>query len=150
ASTVAGVNSEPRSLTASTSAAAAMVLVGSSVAAARALRDYPVADGQALRYGLASLLLLTLARARLPRLTLRQAARLVALAASGLAGFNALLIAAVRETDAATVGVIVGSVPVLLALLGPALEHRRPSRQVVVAALVVTLGAAAVQWSDGG
>jgi drug/metabolite transporter (DMT)-like permease len=143
------MRNELRNFTGSASAAAAMVLVGSSVAAASALGDYPIAFGQAMRYGLASLLLLTLGRARLPRPTRAQAARLVGLAASGLAGFNALLIAATRETDAATVGVIVGCVPVVLALLGPALEHRQCSRQVIAAALVVTAGAATVQWSAG-
>jgi drug/metabolite transporter (DMT)-like permease len=130
-------------------AAAAMVLLGSSVAAASALVAYPIAGGQALRYGLAGVLLVVLARARLPRLSVAQAARLLALAASGLAGFNAFLIAALREADAATVGVIVGCVPVVLALAGPMIERRPLSARVVAAALAVASGAAAVQWADG-
>jgi drug/metabolite transporter (DMT)-like permease len=137
-------------LTGSASAAGAMILVGSSVAAASALADYPIAGGQAARYGLASLLLLALSGLRLTRITRAQAGRLLALAASGLAGFNVLLIAAVRESDAATVGVIVGSVPVVLALAGPILEGRALSRTVVAGAAVVTAGAAAVQWSGDG
>jgi drug/metabolite transporter (DMT)-like permease len=129
----------------SVAATTAMVLVGSSVAAASALADYPIAGGQALRYALAAALLLLLARGRLPRLTRRQALRLVALAATGLAGFNALLIAAVREADAASVGVVVGCVPVVLALAGPLLERRPLSGRVMSAALLVVIGAAAVQ-----
>jgi drug/metabolite transporter (DMT)-like permease len=143
------MTNEFSNLTGSASAAAAMVLVGSSVAAASTLSAYPIASGQGLRYLLASVLLLALAKGRLPRPTRAQAARLVALAATGLAGFNALLIAATRETDAATVGVIVGCVPVLLALLGPVLEHRRCTRPVLAASLIVTAGAAIVQWGDG-
>jgi len=96
-----------------------MMAVGSSVAAATALVAYPIAGGQALRYGLAGALLVAFARGRLPRLSLRQATRLLALAATGLAGFNAFLIAAVREADAGSMGVIVGCVPIVLALAGP-------------------------------
>jgi hypothetical protein len=79
---------ERRELIGSLEATAAMVAVGSSVAAATALVTYPIAAGQALRYGLAGALLVAVARGRLPRLTRRQAARLLTLAASGLAGFN--------------------------------------------------------------
>jgi drug/metabolite transporter (DMT)-like permease len=124
-----------------------MLAVGSSVAAAAALVAYPIAGGQALRYGLAAALLLAFARGRLPRLTRGEAARLFALAATGLAGFNAFLIAAVREADAGSVGVIVGCVPITLALAGPLLERRPVRPRVVAAALVVSVGAAAVQWA---
>ena len=124
-----------------------MVLLGSSVASASALVDYPVAGGQALRYGLAGMLLLALVRGRLPRLTVEQAMRVLGIAAIGLAGFNVFLIAAVRETDAATVGAIVGCVPVALALLGPVLESRPLSARLIGAASLVAAGAATVQWS---
>jgi drug/metabolite transporter (DMT)-like permease len=134
----------------SVAALTAMVLVGSSVAAASALAAYPIAGGQALRYGLAAALLLVLVRGHLSRPTGAQALRLLALAATGLAGFNALLIAAVREADAASVGVVVGCVPVALAVAGPLMERRPLSRRVVGAALVVAVGAAVVQWSGGG
>jgi drug/metabolite transporter (DMT)-like permease len=43
------------------------------------------------------------------------------------------------------VGVIVGCVPIVLALAGPLLAHRAPVARVVAAALVVTVGAAVVQ-----
>jgi drug/metabolite transporter (DMT)-like permease len=43
------------------------------------------------------------------------------------------------------VGVIVGCVPIVLALAGPLLAHRAPVARVVAAALVVTVGAAVAQ-----
>jgi drug/metabolite transporter (DMT)-like permease len=131
-------------------AAGALAAVGSLVAAADLVEGYPVAAGQALRYAAAGLVLLALARGRLPRLTRREALGLAALAASGLVLFNVLVIEGVKETDPATVGVIVGCVPVVLAFAGPLLERRPISGRVVVAALVVSAGAAGVQWAGGG
>jgi drug/metabolite transporter (DMT)-like permease len=126
-------------------AGVAMVVVGSSVAASSVIADYPILGGQAARYALGAALLAALARGRLPRPRPRpsQLPGLLALAATGLAGFNVFLIAALRQADAGSVGVIVGCVPLALALLGPALEGRAPSR------LVVSAGAAFVQWSGG-
>jgi drug/metabolite transporter (DMT)-like permease len=46
--------------------------------------------------------------------------------------------------------VIVGCVPVVLALAGPLLERRPVSGRVLVAGVVVSVGAAGVQWADGG
>ena len=126
-----------------------MVAVGSSVAAAAVVVAYPIAGGQSIRYAAAGLLLLLFARGRLPRLTRWQAARLIALAASGLAGFNAFLIAAVRHADAGSVGVIVGCVPLVLALAGPLVEGRPLRPRVIAAAVVVSVGAAAVHGAGG-
>jgi drug/metabolite transporter (DMT)-like permease len=125
-----------------------MVAVGSSVAGAAALAAYPIAGGQALRYAAAAALI-ALAGRRLPRLTGRQAIRLFALAATGLAGFNAFLIAAVRHAAAGSVGVIVGCVPIVLALSGPLLERRPVQPRVVAAAVIMTVGAAVVQGAGG-
>ena len=140
---------ERRALPGYAAATAAMVFVGSSVAAASTIADYPIAGGQAVRYLLAGVILVALARGSLPRITRSQAGMLLALAATGLAGFNAFLIAAVREADAASVGVIVGCVPVALALAGPLLEGRPLELRVVGAAVVVAAGAGAVQWAGG-
>jgi drug/metabolite transporter (DMT)-like permease len=128
----------------------ALALVGSLVAAADLVEGYPLSTGQAIRYALAGLALLALARGRLPRLDAREALGLVALAATGLVLFNLFVIEGVRETDPATVGVIVGCVPVVLALAGPLLERRPLSGRLVVAAAVVAVGAAGVQWAGGG
>ena len=131
-------------------AATAFVLVGSLVAASDSVESYPLAEGQFLRYLLAAAALLVLARGRLPRLTAREALGLTALAATGLVLFNVFVVEGVRETDPATIGVIVGCVPVVLAFAGPMLERRPVSGRVVVAAVTVAVGAAAVQWTDGG
>jgi drug/metabolite transporter (DMT)-like permease len=131
-------------------AAAAFALVGSLVAASDSVESYPLAEGQLGRYLLAAVVLIAVARGRLPRVTAREALGLAALAATGLVLFNVFVVEAVRETDPATVGVIVGCVPVVLAFAGPLLAHRRPSPHVVAAAVVVAAGAAAVQWSGGG
>jgi drug/metabolite transporter (DMT)-like permease len=134
----------------SLAAATALALVGSLVAAADLVEGYPIAPGQTLRYALAATVLVVLARGRLPRLRPREAAGLAALAATGLVLFNLFVIEGVRETDPATVGVIVGCVPVVLAVAGPLLDGRAVSARVVGAAAVVALGAAGVQWADGG
>jgi drug/metabolite transporter (DMT)-like permease len=131
-------------------AATALALVGSLVAASDYVESYPLAAGQALRYALAGLALLAIAGWRLPRLRRNELAGLVALAATGLVLFNLFVIEGVRETDPATVGVIVGCVPVVLAFAGPLLERRPLSGRVIVAAAVVALGAAGVQWAGGG
>jgi drug/metabolite transporter (DMT)-like permease len=131
-------------------AAAAFALVGSLVAASDSVESYPLAEGQFLRYLLAAVILIAVARAGLPRLTAREALGLAALAATGLVLFNVFVLEAVRETDPATVGVIIGCVPVVLAFAGPLLERRRPTLRVIAAAVVVSAGAAAVHGADGG
>jgi drug/metabolite transporter (DMT)-like permease len=131
-------------------AATALALVGSLVAAADLVEGYPLATGQALRYAAAAAALLAIAGGRLPRLDAREALGLAALAATGLVLFNLFIIEGVRETDPATVGVIVGCVPVVLAFAGPLLDRRPLSGRVIVAAVVVAAGAAGVQWAGGG
>ena len=130
-------------------ACGALTLVGSLVAASDLIEGYPIPGGQALRYTLAAAVLLAVARGRLPRLTLREAGWLVALAASGLVLFNLCVVEGVREGDPATVGVIIGCVPVVLALLGPLLGGRPISPGLVGAAVLVALGAAGVQYAGG-
>jgi drug/metabolite transporter (DMT)-like permease len=128
----------------------ALAAVGSLVAASDAVESYPLAEGQFMRYLLAAAILVAVARGRLPRLSAREALGLVALAATGLVLFNVFVVEGVRETDPATVGVIVGCVPVVLALAAPLLERRPLSGRVLVAGVVVSVGAAGVQWADGG
>src|SRR5918997_2415775 len=94
---------------------AGMVLVGSSVSVSQLLVDYPTMTGQAMRYALAALALAALARALptfgagsapRPRPTGRELAILTALAATGLAAFNACIMIALRHADAAVVGTV--------------------------------------------
>jgi len=131
-------------------ALAALFGVGSSLAVLETVDDYPAAGGQAIRYALAAVLLAFVLRGRgVPRPTARQLGRLALLAASGLAGFNLLVIAAERSMDPASVGVVVATVPIVLAIAAPLQERRRVQPRVLLAAAIVALGAAAVQGVGG-
>ncbi|MCI3221712.1 DMT family transporter [Streptomyces sp. NP-1717] len=137
------------SLTGMVLAAFACMLVGASFTANSVLGDYPYAGGQALRYGIACLLLLPLvargAAAPLRALTRRQWGRLAAVAGVGMVGFNLSVIAAERTAEPAVPGVFVGCAPVVVAVLFPLLGRRRPARAVVYGALLVAVGAFTVQ-----
>jgi drug/metabolite transporter (DMT)-like permease len=130
-------------------AALACVLVGGSFTANSLLGEYPYAGGQFLRYALACLLLIPLAgpgaAARLRALTARQWARLALLAAVGMVGFNLAVLAAERTAEPAVPGVFVGCAPVVVAVVVPLLDGRRPRRTVLYGASLVAVGAFAVQ-----
>ncbi|MGW2683174.1 EamA family transporter [Streptomyces sp. NPDC001414] len=127
----------------------AYVLVGASFTANSVLGHYPYAGGQFLRYGLACLLLVPFvgprAGARLGGLGARGWLRLALLAAVGMVGFNLAVLAAERTAEPAVPGVFVGCAPVVVAVLVPLLERRAPRRRVLRGALLVAVGAFAVQ-----
>ncbi|MFD7561157.1 DMT family transporter [Streptomyces sp. NPDC059533] len=125
-----------------------MALVGSSVTVSHSLVDAPLFTVQAARYAGAALLLLALARATgVP--VLRPRGRewlwLAGIAVTGLVLFNVAVVRGVAHAEPAVIAVAVASVPILLGLLGPFLEGRRPSRQVLLAAPVVVAGAVLVE-----
>jgi drug/metabolite transporter (DMT)-like permease len=130
-------------------ATTATTMVGSAVAASSLLVDYPALSGQAGRYAVgAAVLALVLrlrGRGRLPRLSPRDLGLVLALAATGLVGFNLCLLAAVDRADPAVIGLVIGCAPVLLALVGPPLAGRPPTRRGLLAAVVVVAGAALAQ-----
>ncbi|MFC7894398.1 DMT family transporter [Streptomyces sp. NPDC057381] len=130
-------------------AALACVLVGGSFTANSLLGDYPYAGGQFLRYALAFLLLVPLAgpgaTARLRTLGAGRWLRLALLAAVGMVGFNLAVLAAERTAEPAVPGVFVGCAPVVVAVVVPLLDGRRPQRVVLYGALFVALGAFTVQ-----
>jgi drug/metabolite transporter (DMT)-like permease len=70
---------------------------------------------------------------------------LTALAATGMAAFNACVMVGLRHADPAVVGTVIGAAPLGLALLGPMLRGVRPSARLVAAAAVVVGGTALVQ-----
>jgi drug/metabolite transporter (DMT)-like permease len=70
---------------------------------------------------------------------------LLGVAALGLVLFNVALVRGSEHAEPAALGVAVACVPVVLALVGPLLEGGRPARSAVLAAVVVTAGAALVQ-----
>ena len=125
-----------------------MICVGGSVAVSGVLARAPVFTAEALRYAMACLILLGLAR-----LTGRPLVRprgtewlwLAGIAVTGLVLFNVALVAGSRHAEPAVLGVAVACVPSLLAVIGPLLEGSRPRAGLVAAAVVVTCGAALVQ-----
>lgn len=138
-------------------AALAMSLVGSLTAVSAAIAHFPVYGGQAVRYAAAAAILFAVARLddrRTGRRAVRPSARdlgfLVALAATGLAAFNVFIILATRDTSPATIGTVVATVPIVLALAGPLMTGRRPSATIVLAACVVASGAGLANGLGGG
>lgn len=127
----------------------AYALVGASFTANSLLGAYPYAGGQALRYAAACLLLLPLlgrgGLAPLRTLTLRHWLRLGAVAAVGMVGFNLAVLAAERTAEPAVPGVLVGCAPVVVAVLVPLTEGRKPAPAVLYGALLVAAGAFTVQ-----
>ncbi|WP_405934126.1 EamA family transporter [Streptomyces longwoodensis] len=125
-----------------------MVLVGSSVGISHALVDAPLFTAQAVRYAAATAILLLLARlagARPVRPRGREWLWLTGLAVTGLVLFNVAVVRGVAHAEPAVIAVAVASVPVVLGVLGPLLERRTPSRQVLLAAPVVVAGAVLVE-----
>ncbi|MEV4757573.1 DMT family transporter [Micromonospora sp. NPDC049559] len=124
-----------------------MAIVGSSVSLSQLLLGYPTLTGQALRYAAAAAVLLLIAR-RAPgpaRPTAREWGILTALAATGLAAFNACILVALPHADAAVVGTVIGAAPLGLALIAPLARGVRPTYRIVAAAAVVVAGTALVQ-----
>jgi drug/metabolite transporter (DMT)-like permease len=125
-----------------------MVCVGGSVAVSSVLARAPFFTAEAVRYALACLFLVVLARLAGRRLSMPRGAEwlwLSGIAVTGLVVFNTALVEGSQHAEPAVLGVAVASVPALLAMIGPLLEGSRPRRSLVIAALVVTGGAALVQ-----
>lgn len=126
----------------------AMAFVGSSVAVSALLADAPMHTAQALRYAVACGLLVGWARVRgavVPRPRGAEWAWLAGVVATGLVVFNIGLVEGSAHAEPAVLAVAVASVPILLGVIGPLIERQRPAARVVVAAAVVTAGAALVQ-----
>jgi drug/metabolite transporter (DMT)-like permease len=128
--------------------AAAMVCVGGSVAVSSVLVGAPVLTAEGVRYGVACLLLVAMARLAGRRLTRPRGAEwlwLSGIAVTGLVVFNLALVEGAGHAEPAVLGVAVACVPAVLALIGPVLEGTRPRTAAVAAALTVTCGAGLVQ-----
>lgn len=128
--------------------AVGMVFVGGSVAISSDVSPDRLFTTQAVRYAIAAALLIGSARLtgrsiRPPRGT--DWLWLLGVSISGLVVFNMALVFGTRHAEPAVLGVAVACVPLLLAIIGPLLEGRRPSPTTLLAALVVTVGAAVVQ-----
>lgn len=124
-----------------------MIIVGSSVGVSRTLIDAPLFTAQALRYWAAVLVLLVVARVAGVRIVSprgREWLWLVGVAATGLVLFNVAVVRGVSHAEPAVVAVAVACAPVLISVLGPLLESRRPSGRLIIAAGVVTAGSVLV------
>ncbi|MEI7058951.1 DMT family transporter [Nocardioides sp. CCNWLW239] len=129
-------------------AAAGMACVGSSVAVSAAITDAPLFTLQTVRYALAALLLLVVARVtgwQVPRPRGREWLWLAGVAAVGLVLFNVGVVRGVAHAEPAVIGVAVAAVPMLLAVVPAVATRTLPPRAVVVGAVVVTAGAALVE-----
>jgi len=130
----------------------AMLFVGSAVAAASLLADYPVLTGQAVRYAAAAAGLWAWTRLRsrrLPRLTRRDASWVFGVALVGMSGFNVVLIEATGRIDPSVVGAVLGGTPIALAVLGPLQAGRPIARRTLACALVVAAGVLLVERASG-
>jgi drug/metabolite transporter (DMT)-like permease len=133
-----------------------MSVLGASTAVSAHLTDYPVLGGQALRYTLAAAVFAVIVRRRdRPRIrpTARDWLLLTLLSATGLILFNIFVIAALRHTDAATLGSVVACSPLVLAITGPLVTrstHRLRRSVVLTAAGLVVAGSAMVQGFGHG
>jgi len=128
-------------------AAMAPFLVGTGVAASSLLTRYPVFVSQGARYLLGALLLLVVFRhqALHPFPTkISVIIRTVVMTLFGLVIFSAATIEALRFGTIAGVGVIVGLVPIVLAIVGSLAQHERPGVRLLGAAAIVVLGATLV------
>ncbi|WET78526.1 DMT family transporter [Amycolatopsis sp. QT-25] len=128
-----------------------VLIVGASVPVTGMLDGYPVITGQALRYALAGVLLWGWARLSgrpLPLPGARDVPSLLALAATGMIGFQACLLFAQRYAEPGLVAAFLGGTPLVLALAGPLANGKRPSWAPVTGAVLAGLGIAVL--SGGG
>ena len=120
---------------------AGMVIVGSSVGVSRTLVDAPLFTAQTLRYWAAVLILLLVARCAGVRIVAprgREWCWLCGIAATGLVLFNVAVVRGVEHAEPAVIAVAVACAPVLISVIGPLLEGRRPTRRLLAPAGVVT------------
>jgi drug/metabolite transporter (DMT)-like permease len=128
--------------------AMAMILVGSSVGVSRALVDAPVLTAQAVRYAIAIVLLWVICligRVRISRPRGSEWWWLAGIAATGLVLFNVAVVRGVAHAEPAAIAVAVACAPILIAVIGPLMQHHRPRLALVVGAVVVTVGAVIVE-----
>ncbi|SHG32194.1 Threonine/homoserine efflux transporter RhtA [Streptoalloteichus hindustanus] len=131
--------------------AVATTIVGASVPVTGLLDGYPVLSGQAVRYAIGGVALLAWAlitRQRVPLPSGRDLVALALLAATGMLGFSACVLAAQRHAEPGFVAAVVGASPLVLALVGPLTTGRRPRVRVVAGAVLVVAGV--VTLSGGG
>ncbi|CAB3930498.1 DMT family transporter [Achromobacter insolitus] len=124
--------------------AAAMVLVGSTVAASKIIGSgLPPFTATALRFAIALpcfILLMAFTGARLPRLCWRDWLLLAAQATAGSVGYTTLLIAGLQRASAVDGGIILGTLPLVSAAIAIVLLGERPAMATLAAIAAAGLG----------
>ena len=129
---------------------AAMAMVGGAVTASDYLTDAPLFAAQAVRYILASAVLVGFGLRGPARFTLRRPRGrqwwwLIATATSGLTVYNLAVVRAVEHAEPAVIGTVIACMPLVLAIGAPLVSGRRIPPGLVGAAAVVVVGATLVQ-----
>lgn len=138
--------------------ALAMILVGSTVIASKVIAaGLPPFTATALRFAIALpgfLLLMKLTGTRMPAIGRGDGMLLVLQAVAGSVGYTTLLISGLRMTSAADAGVIIGTLPVVSALVSIVVLKERPGVALLLAIGLATAGVLAVavpgEGADGG
>ena len=134
--------------------ALAMILVGSTVTASKIIAAaLPPFSATALRFAMALplfLIAMHVTRTRWPVLARGDWVLLFLQAGAGSVGYTTLLISGLRHTSAADAGVIIGTLPVVSALIAIVLLGERPRRAVLGAIALATVGVLAIAFQPGG
>ncbi len=134
--------------------ALAMILVGSTVIASKVIAaGLPPFTATALRFAIALpgfLLLMRLTGTRLPAIGRGDGVLLVLQAVAGSVGYTTLLISGLRMTSAADAGVIIGTLPVVSALVSIVVLKERPGVALLLAIGLATAGVLAVAVPGDG
>jgi drug/metabolite transporter (DMT)-like permease len=132
-------------------AATATSLVGLSVPVTGMLDGYPLLAGQSIRYAIGAVCLLAwlLVSGRpVPVPTRKDLAGLGSMVGLGMLGFNAAILVGQRYATPGFIAAMLGASPLVLAIVAPALQGRRPAPVAVLGAVTVGLGV--VVLSGGG
>ena len=127
---------------------ASALIVGGGVTAASYLVNFPVYLSQSIRYGIGAIILGIFARSERvtnKRLTHAERGYLLLVTALGLVSFSVCSLEALRSASAPSVAIVIGAVPILLALVGPYMDHRIPTLRPLVGAVAVVAGTAVVE-----
>lgn len=126
----------------------AMITVGSTVIASKLIASgLPPFTATALRFAVAFpvfLLLVRLTGTPLPRLSARDRLLLIVQAGAGSVGYTTLLISGMSLTSAADAGVIIGTLPVVSAVISILILGERPQRSLLVAIALAAAGVLAI------
>ena len=133
--------------------AAAMILVGSTVVVSKIIgQGMPPFMATALRFAIASpvfALLLWFSGQKIPVFSRREWGLLVIQAAAGSVAYTVLLILGLTFTSGANAGVIVGTLPIIMAVLAITAFGERPTWQLVISITTAGFGVFLVTLDSG-